>query len=98
MPTLRSRAHPTILQFRARPRLLRGRFLPVLSVLSLAFVGFTATVLFTSSEPASAANVAFDQCNGVGGGGGQTVQCDVSIINNLTNDPATTGSLASING
>ena len=67
-------------------------------VLSLALAGFTGLLLFTTSNSASAANVALDQCNGTGGGGGQTVQCDVQIVNTLTDDPTTTGSTVTVNG
>ena len=73
-------------------RLLGGVFAAI-----LVCAGLSATLLQSSTSPASAANVSFDQCNGVGGGGGQTVTCSVTIVNTLTASAATTGSVMVIN-
>ena len=67
------------------------------SMLALALGGLLGALLF-ATDSASAANVAIDQCNGVGGGGGQTVQCNVLVVNTLTDDPNTTGSVITVNG
>ena len=46
----------------------------------------------------SAANVSVGQCNGINDTPGLTTTCDVVIINNLTNNPGTTGSSVTLNG
>lgn len=61
-------------------------------------VGLTAVVLQSSASPAAAANVAFEQCNGIQNTGGLTVTCDVVIVNTLTASAATTGSVVTVNG
>lgn len=78
-----------------RPR-GRRRFQVLASVFASTILAAGVTLTVLGASPASAANVAFSQCNGTGGGGGQTVACSVVIINNLTNDPTTTGSI--VNG
>ena len=67
-------------------------------VLALALGGLTGVLAFSSADSASAANVPVSQCNGISNTGGLTVQCDVTIVNTLTNDPTTTGSVVTING
>lgn len=64
-------------------------------IVALALGGGVALVL---SGPASAANVSVGQCNGINDTGGLTTTCEVVIINNLTNNPGTTGSSVSLNG
>jgi hypothetical protein len=75
------------------------RIRPILScafALSLAGTGAVAT--FAPAATVSAANVSLQQCNGVRNAGGLTVQCHVTIVNNLTGNPSTTGSIVTING
>jgi hypothetical protein len=55
------------------------------------------TLMVLGASPASAASLAVNQCNGTGNGGGQTVACTVTVVNTLTNDPATTGSVVTVN-
>ena len=74
-------------------RLVGGAF--VVIVMS---AGMSAAVLQSSTTPPPPRNVSFEQCNGVGGGGGQTVSCDVTIVNTLTASADTTGSVVTING
>jgi hypothetical protein len=81
----------------------RGKFsgrkwLMLVGVLALALGGFTGVLTFARSESASAANVSLNQCNNVSNTGGLTVECHVVIVNNLTNDPSTTGSVVTVNG
>jgi hypothetical protein len=74
-------------------RLLGGVFVAI-----VVGTGTTAMLVQSTTGSASAANVSFDQCNGVGGGGGQTVTCNVVIVNTLTASADTTGSVVVING
>ncbi len=67
-------------------------------VLAVIGSGGALSVLSGPSDPASAAQVPFEQCNGVSNGGGETVECSIEIVNNLTDDPGTTGSVVIING
>ncbi len=68
-------------------------------VLAVIGSGGALSVLSGPSDPASAAQVPIDQCNGVSNDdGAQTVECTVVIVNNLTDDPLTTGSVVTING
>jgi len=55
-------------------------------------------VALVVSGPATAANVPVGQCNGINDTPGLTTTCDVVIINNLTNNPGTTGSSVTLNG
>jgi hypothetical protein len=61
-------------------------------------VGASALLLESSSTPASAATVAVTQCNGVNNTPGLTTSCSVTVVNTLTDDPATTGSVVTLNG
>lgn len=61
-------------------------------------LGIFGLLAIASPEPVSAAPVGLAQCNGVSNVGGLTVQCSVSVVNTLTDDPGTTGSVVSING
>ena len=71
--------------------------LAFLAVVFASSVGWSGLWLF-EPESASAADLSLNQCNGVSNSGGLTVQCIVSIVNTLTGDPATTGSVVTING
>ena len=64
----------------------------------LTFAGMGGLTLFVPTAGVSAANVAVEQCNGVSNSGGLTVQCNVMVVNNLTDDPSTTGSMVTMNG
>jgi hypothetical protein len=65
-------------------------------VLALALGALTGALLFAHSDSASAATI--NQCNNVFNADAQTVQCSVTVVNNLTNSPATTGSIITVNG
>ena len=64
----------------------------------LALLGGSAVALLGPADPVSAANVAVDQCNGVFNDDAQTILCTVAVENFLTDDPATTGSIVTLNG
>src|SRR5688572_4253972 len=82
-----------------RPRRSDRRIRPFVSgALVLSFAGIGGLTLFAPTASVSAANVAVEQCNGVSNSGGLTVQCNVMIVNNLTDDPSTTGSIVTMNG
>jgi len=72
-------------------------FLAFLAIVFASSVGLNGSWLF-EPESASAANLSINQCNGVSNPGGLTVQCIVSVVNTLTDDPATSGSVVTING
>lgn len=80
-----------------RPR-GRRRFQVLAAVFASTALAAGVTLAVLGASPAAAASLAIDQCNGTGGGGGQTVACDVVVVNTLTNDPATTGSVVTVNG
>jgi len=63
-----------------------------------ALIAFGAVMSTAPAQPAAAANISFEQCKGVSNTGGLTVQCDVVIVNNLTENPLTTGSIVIVNG
>lgn len=76
----------------------RRRFRLVIAAIAtvVLVVGMSLTVL--GSRPASAANVSIAQCNGINNTPGLTTDCSVSVVNTLTDDPATTGSVVTVNG
>lgn len=65
---------------------------------SLLTVGASALLLGSGVPPASAASLAITQCNGINNTPGLTTNCNVTVVNTLTDDPATTGSLSTVNG
>jgi hypothetical protein len=73
---------------RRRPRLLAAVF-----AATLMGAGLSAVVLESGTTPASAAPISVDQCNGVFNTPGLSVLCEVTVVNTLTDDPATTGSV-----
>ncbi len=77
----------------------RGR--KILRVLTTAFAAAAlvvsgAVVLGTTAEPASAAFIPVDQCNGVLATPGTVTVCRVTVVNNLTDDPLTTNSIVTV--
>jgi len=72
-------------------------FLAFLAIVFASSVGLSGSWLL-EPESASAADLSINQCNGVSNPGGLTVQCIVSVVNTLTDDPATSGSVVTING
>lgn len=65
---------------------------------ALLTVGTSAVLLGSTSTPASAASLAITQCNGINITPGLTTNCSVTVVNTLTDDPATTGSVSTVNG
>ncbi len=74
------------------------RLLPLGAALALAVGGVAAVAVVATSQSASAANISLNQCNGINDTPGLTTSCHVVIINTLTNDPLTTGSVVTVNG
>lgn len=72
----------------------------LLAVFASVVAAFGASVLMleSSSTPASAASLAINQCNGINNTPGLTTSCSVTVVNTLTDDPATTGSVSTVNG
>jgi hypothetical protein len=73
------------------------RKLPAIGV-AIALGALGLALFLGNSSPASAATVSVGQCNGVNDTPGLTTTCQLVIVNNLTNDPATTGSTVALNG
>ncbi|MEX0665686.1 MAG: hypothetical protein WD598_13095 [Acidimicrobiia bacterium] len=71
----------------------RVRLLTSLFASILLAVGFSAVALESTTKPASAAPISVNQCNNVYNTPGLTVDCDVAVINTLTDSPSTTGSV-----
>jgi hypothetical protein len=84
---------PTVPRVGSRPH----RWLALGGVLAL-ILGLSAGLVLDHPRSASAADLAILQCNGVSNVGGLTVQCDVVVVNTLTGDPGTTGSVVTLNG
>jgi hypothetical protein len=61
-------------------------------------VGVAGVAVVATPQPAEAANISIDQCNNVLNVAGVTVACDVVVVNTLTDDPLTTGSVVTLNG
>lgn len=78
-----------------RPR-RRLRKLAAIFSATLLVAGLTAVLLGPTT--ASAAEVTFSQCNGVNNTPGLTTTCSVTVVNTLTDDPLTTGSVVTVNG
>ena len=66
--------------------------------LALALSAAGVALFLAHPSPVSAANVPVTQCNGINDTPGLTTTCDVVIVNNLTNNPGTTGSVVTLNG
>ena len=81
-----------------RPRRRRLHLLVAVFASAVLAVGASALLLESGSTPAAAANLAITQCNGINNTPGLTTRCSVSVINTLTDDPATSGSVVTLNG
>ncbi len=73
----------------------RLRFLVAISASVFLFAGLGVVALTFGAQSASAANLSISQCNAVGN---TPVNCVVNVVNTLTDDPGTTGSVVTING
>jgi len=67
---------------------------------ALALLGGGVVALLGPADPVSAGadDGAIEQCNNQQNADAQTVLCSVVVVNNLTDDPTTTGSVVTING
>jgi hypothetical protein len=72
--------------------------LTVACVVALVLASLAGVMLLVHPDPASAANVSVGQCNHVNDTAGLTTTCNITIVNNLTDNPATTGSVVAVNG
>jgi hypothetical protein len=61
-------------------------------------VGVMGVAVVAMPDQAEAASISVDQCNNVQNVAGVTVECDVVVVNTLTDDPLTTGSVVTLNG
>jgi hypothetical protein len=82
-----------------RPR-RRRRIAAIAAVAALVagVVGVGGVAVLPAPGPAEAATISFEQCNDVSNVGGETVECQVTVVNTLTEDPLTTGSVVVVNG
>jgi len=80
-----------------RPR-GRRRFQVLASVFVSTALAAGVTLAVLGGGTASAASQAITQCNGINDTPGLTTTCSVTVINTLTDDPATTNSVVTQNG
>jgi len=79
-----------------RPGHRRLRRLTTLAAAALLAVGMSVVWLGSGTKSASAAPISVIQCNNVFNTPGLTVDCNVTVVNTLTDDPATTGSVITV--
>jgi hypothetical protein len=79
-----------------RPGHRRLRLFTTLAAAALLAAGMSIVWLGSGTKPASAAPISVVQCNGVFNTPGLTVDCNVTVVNTLTDDPATTGSVITV--